>query len=125
MCVELEGGVGCTYFCCLQHIILQTSSSTGSSQQCGDTINITTSSTFETIIIVEGGVRTCFRCLFNGAVDSSTMWTFGNLQQPIGSDDSMVIDGVLTVFNPTLQKQSGCFNYSMVTLVADKLKKHW
>jgi len=25
----------------------------------------------------------------------------------------------------TLQKQSGCFNHSMVTLVADKLKKHW
>ena len=25
----------------------------------------------------------------------------------------------------SLQKQSGCFNHSMVTLVADKLKKHW
>ena len=24
-----------------------------------------------------------------------------------------------------LQKQSGCFNHSIVTLVADKLKKHW
>ena len=25
----------------------------------------------------------------------------------------------------TLQKQSDCFNHSMVTLVADKLKKYW
>ena len=88
------------YFCCLQHIILQTFSPTGSSQQCGDTFNITTSSTFETIFIVEGGVRTCFRCLFNGAVDPSTTWTFGNLNQPIDSNRT-VTDGVLTVFNPT------------------------
>ena len=25
----------------------------------------------------------------------------------------------------TLQKQIGCFNYRVVTLVANKLKKHW
>jgi len=84
----------------VQHIILQTFLSTGSSQQCGDTFNITTSSTFETIIIVEGGVQTCFRCLFNSAVDPSTMWTVGNLNQQIGSN-GMVTDGVLTVFDPT------------------------
>ena len=80
-----------------QHIIVQTFPFTGDSQQC---VNITASSTFETIIIVEGGVQTCFRCLFNGAVDSSTTWTFGNLQQPIGNRGT-VTAGVLTVFDPS------------------------
>ena len=80
-----------------QHIILQTFPFTGNSQQC---VDITASSTLETIIIVEGGVQTCFRCLFNGAVDPSTTWTFGNLQQPVGSN-GVVTAGVLTVFDPT------------------------
>ena len=98
VCVELERGVGCMYFMIpVQHIILQTFPPTGSSQGC---FNITMSSTFETIITVEGGVQTCFRCLFNGAVDPSTTWTFGNSQQPIGSN-GMVTDGVLTVSDPT------------------------
>ena len=86
------------YFSCLlQHIILQTFPPTGSSQEC---INITTSATFDTRIVVEGGVQTCFRCLFNGAVDPSTTWTFGNLNQQIGSR-GVVTGGVLTVSDPT------------------------
>ena len=96
MCVDLELDVH-IFVISPQHIILQTFIFTGNSQQC---VDITASSTFDTIIIVEGGVQTCFRCLFNGAVDPSTTWTFSTLEQPVGSN-GMVTAGVLTVFDPT------------------------
>ena len=57
-------------------------------------------------------MRTCFRCLFNGAVDPSTTWTF-NVNEQIDSNDGTVTDGVLTVFDPTsivLNSATNSFN---------------
>ena len=71
--------------------------STVSSQTgCMDTFNI--SASFG-ILTVEGGVRTCFRCLFDGAVNPSTTWTLNSVL--ISASDGTVTDGVLTIFNPT------------------------
>ena len=50
------------------------------------------------ILIVEGGVQTCFRCLFDGAVNSSTMWTLNTTL--ISASDGTVTDGLLTIFDP-------------------------
>ena len=60
-----------------------------------DTFNI--SASFG-VITVEGGVRTCFRCLFNGAVNPTTRWTLNTVQvmPPVGT----VTSGVLTIFDP-------------------------
>ena len=70
--------------------------STGSSQTgCMDTFNISASLG---IITVEGGVQTCFRCLFNGAVNPSTTWTLNS--ELISSSDGTVTDGVLNILNP-------------------------
>ena len=59
-----------------------------------DTFNISRT----TILIVEGGVRTCFRCLFDGAVNSSTTWTQNSML--ISPSDGTVTDGVLTIYDP-------------------------
>ena len=72
-------------------------SSAGSSQTCMDSFNI--SENFE-VFTVEGGVRTCFRCLFGGAVNPSTTWTLNSVL--ISSSDGTVTDGVLTIFDPTM-----------------------
>ena len=70
---------------------------TGSSQTgCVDTFNI--SATFG-VITVESGVQTCFRCLFDGAVNSSTAWTLNSVL--IMPPDGTVNNGVLTIFNTT------------------------
>ena len=50
------------------------------------------------ILTVEGGVQTCFRCLFDGAVNPSTMWTLNSLL--ISPSDGTVTNGVLTIFDP-------------------------
>ena len=52
-----------------------------------------------TILTVEGGVQTCFRCLFDGAVNPSTTWTLNSVQ--VMPPNSTVNDGVLTIFDPT------------------------
>ena len=71
--------------------------STVSSQTgCMDTFNI--SASFG-VITVEGGVRTCFRCLFDGTVNPSTTWTLNSML--IMPPDGTVTDGVLTIFDPT------------------------
>ena len=71
--------------------------STVSSQtECVDTFNISQGGS---ILTVEGGVQTCFRCLFDGAVNPSTTWTLNSV--PISASDGTVNDGVLTIFNPT------------------------
>ena len=76
--------------------LLLSLSSTGSSQTgCMDTFNI--SASFG-VITVEGGVRTCFRCWFNGAVKPSTSWTLNAVLIP--ASDGTVTDGVLTIFDP-------------------------
>ena len=62
---------------------------------CVDTFNISQSGS---ILTVEGGVRTCFRCLFDGAVNPNTTWTLNSV--PISSSDGTVTDGVLTIFDP-------------------------
>ena len=70
--------------------------STVSSQtQCMQTFNI--SASFG-ILTVEGGVQTCFRCLFDGAVNPSTTWTLNSVL--ISPSDGIVTDGVLTIFDP-------------------------
>ena len=51
-----------------------------------------------TVLTVEGGVRTCFRCLFDGAVNPSTTWTLDS--ELISSSDGTVTNGVLTIFDP-------------------------
>ena len=74
---------------------------TGSSQtQCMQTFNI---SEF-TILTVEGSVQTCFRCLFDGAVNHSTTWTLNSV--PVSSSDGTVTDGVLTIFDPATVVES-------------------
>ena len=62
-----------------------------------DTFNI--SASFE-VITVEGGVQTCFRCLFDGAVNPTTTWTLNTVQ--IMPPNGIVTDGVLTIFDPTM-----------------------
>ena len=70
--------------------------STVSSQtQCMQTFNI--SANFE-VLTVEGGVQTCFRCLFDGAVNPSTTWTLNSVL--ISPSDGIVTNGVLTIFDP-------------------------
>ena len=50
-----------------------------------------------TILTVEGGVQTCFRC-GDGAVNPSTTWTLNSV--PISPSDGTVTNGVLTIFDP-------------------------
>ena len=70
--------------------------STVSSQTlCMQTFNI--SESFG-ILTVEGGVQTCFRCLFDGAVNPSTTWTLNSVL--ISPSDGTVTNGVLTIFDP-------------------------
>ena len=59
-----------------------------------DTFNISG----PTILTVEGGVRTCFRCPFDGAVNPSTMWALNSVL--ISPSDGTVTNGVLTIFDP-------------------------
>ena len=51
-----------------------------------------------TVLTVEGGVQTCFRCLFDGAVNPSTTWTLDS--ELISSSDGTVTNGILTIFDP-------------------------
>ena len=51
-----------------------------------------------TILTVEGGVRTCFKCLFDGAVNPSTTWTLNSVL--ISPSDGIVANGVLTILDP-------------------------
>ena len=70
--------------------------STGSSQTgCVDTFNISPSGS---ILTVEGGVQTCFRCLFDGAVNPNTTWILNSML--IIPSDGTVTNGVLTIFDP-------------------------
>ena len=70
--------------------------STGRSQTgCVDTFNISQGGT---VLTVEGGVRTCFRCLFDGAVNPSTSWVLNSVL--IMPSDGNVTNGVLTIFDP-------------------------
>ena len=59
-----------------------------------DTFNISG----PTILTVEGGVQTCFRCLFDGVVNPSTTWTLNSVL--ISPSDGTVTNGVLTIFDP-------------------------
>ena len=69
--------------------------STVSSQTgCMQTFNISG----PTILTVEGGVQTCLRCLFDGAVNPSTTWALDSLL--ISPSDGTVSNGVLTIFDP-------------------------
>ena len=75
----------------LQNAFISTvSSQTG----CVDTFNISGGA----VLTVEGGVRTCFRCLFDGAVNRSTTWILNSVL--ISPSDGTVTDGVLTIFDP-------------------------
>ena len=76
---------------CLLPFFSTVSSQTG----CVDTFNISSGGT---ILTVEGGVQTCFRCLFDGAVNPSTMWTLKSVL--ISPSDGTVTNGVLTIFDP-------------------------
>ena len=38
---------------------------------------------------------------------------------------SLRLDNKLVIDNSALQKQVGCFNHRVVTIVADKLKRQW
>lgn len=60
-----------------------------------DTFNISQNGE---IITVEGGVRTCFMCLFGDVVNSSTTWTLNSML--ISSSYGNVTDGVLTISDP-------------------------
>ena len=51
-----------------------------------------------TVLTVEGGVQSCFRCLFDGAVNPSTTWTLDS--ELISASDGTVTNGVLTIFDP-------------------------
>ena len=69
------------------------------SSQCMQTV---ISSGFNSTI-VEAGVRTCFSCLFDGAVDPNTQWRIldrNSVLNPINPSDGQVNNGVLTIFNP-------------------------
>ena len=69
------------------------------SSQCMQNV---TSSGFNSVI-VEAGVRTCFSCLFDGAVDPNTQWKIRDrnfVLNPINPSDGQVDSGVLTIFDP-------------------------
>ena len=50
------------------------------------------------MITVEGGVETCFRCLFDDTVNPNTSWTLNSTL--ISASDGTVTNGLLTIFDP-------------------------
>jgi len=81
--------------------------------------NVTTSGF--TRVIVEASVRTCFSCLFDGAVEPNTQWRIvvNFVPNPIDPSDGQVTNGVLTIFDPiTIVPLTGLQN--QMTLQCDR-----
>ena len=74
--------------------------------------------------IVEAGVRTCFRCVFEGVEDPNTLWRIidsNGLPAAINPSDGQVNGGVLTIFDPiTIVPNTGVAFQNQRTLLCDR-----
>ena len=52
-------------------------------------------------------------------------WRAVHMAAALAGERRALVGSGWTISRLALQTQNGCFNHSMVTLVADKLKKHW